>query len=84
MIPLIYFLFAWLTLLAIFGIMMLITLMTMLRYSLAGFLTYASTTVFVLIALFVTFLSGAYLVRVDWNQRFGLSAAAPSELPLTP
>lgn len=68
MIPLIYFLIAWVVFLAIFTIMSLLTMMQMLRFGLAGLGTYASTFIFMAFSVVIVLGSAAYFAGVDWNQ----------------
>ena len=68
MIPLVYFLFAWLVLVALFAIAALITVVMALRYGLSGLLTTLSTGLFLIVTCFVLVGMGAYLAGVDWNQ----------------
>lgn len=68
MVPLGYFLIAWLVLLAIYAILVLITLVQMLRHGLPTPFTYISTFIFVAVAVLVVIGSGMYFLSVDWNQ----------------
>lgn len=68
MIPLIYFLLAWVAFLAIFAVMSLLTAMQMLRFGLAGLGTYASTFVFLAFSVVVVLGSAFYFTGVDWYQ----------------
>ena len=67
MIPLGYFLIAWLVLLAINAILTLLTLMQLLRHGLPSSFTYVSTLVFMTVIAVVILGSGFYFMNVDWN-----------------
>ncbi len=67
MIPLGYFLIAWLVLLAINAILVLLTLMQMLRHGLPSAFTYISTLVFVAVIAAVVLGSGLYFMNVNWD-----------------
>jgi hypothetical protein len=75
MIPLSYFLIAWATLLAIFGVMMFVTLIQMLRHGLPSLTTYVSTFVFLLVTAGVVIGTSLYLTRVDWSTQIQLLPA---------
>ncbi|MBI5654830.1 hypothetical protein HZC53_04230 [Candidatus Uhrbacteria bacterium] len=68
MIPLIYFLLAWVVFLGIFAVMSLLTMMQMLRFGLAGLGTYATTFIFLAVSVAVVLGSAFYFTGVDWNQ----------------
>ena len=72
MIPLGYFLIAWLILLAIHAFLTLFTIMQMLRHGLPSALTYASTFLFVAVIAAVVLGSGIYFMDVDWNNGVNL------------
>ncbi len=65
MIPLIYFLLAWLVFLAIFMIIAIISIMQMLRYGLAHPVTEITTAVFICLVIFVVLGTLGYLSGVD-------------------
>lgn len=67
MIPLSYFLIAWAALLAIFGVMMFVTLVQMLRHGLPSISTYLSTLIFLVVTAGVVIGTSLYLTRVDWS-----------------
>ncbi len=68
MIPLGYFLIAWLVLVAIFALMTFVTVIMNVRYGLSGFLTYLSTAFFLGVVCVVLFAVGGYLLSIDWAQ----------------
>jgi len=79
MIPLSYFLIAWLMAVAIFALISLFTVMINVRYGLAAFGTYASSAMFLIVAVAVILVTGSYLLTVDWSQTFNvLPSAAPA------
>lgn len=67
MIPLSYFLAAWVILLGIFGVMTLLTLIQMLKHGLSTFWTYASTFLFLIVVVGVVIGVTWQLGNVDWN-----------------
>jgi hypothetical protein len=82
MVPLIVFLAVWAILILGFGILALITHAMSLRFGISGFMTLASNTAFVVVALFVLAATGWYLLGVDWSQSISVM---PTTLPgLTP
>ena len=69
MISLSWFLIAWLVAMGVFGILTIITVALNLRYAPTGFVTYASTTIFLgVIAIIFFLLVMPYLPTVDWSQ----------------
>jgi hypothetical protein len=72
MIPLSWFLVAWLILLAIYALLVLFTLIQMLRHGLPSPLTYASTFLFVAVIAAVVLGSGMYFLNVNWNESVSL------------
>ena len=72
MFPLSVFLIAWFILLAIFGLMALLSVIQMLRYGLAGPGTYMTTLIFFVATFVVVFGTSAYLLTVDWTQQIDL------------
>lgn len=82
MISLSYFLIAWIVLLGIFGIMMLLTLVQMLRHGLPSPSTYITTFVFLVVTAGVIIGSGLYFTGVDWTITINV---IPTEiLPIFP
>lgn len=82
MIPLSYFLIAWVILLAIFGVMMLLTLVQMLRHGLPSPWTYITTFIFLIVTAGVVIGSGLYFTGVDWTTTINV---IPAEvLPIFP
>jgi hypothetical protein len=83
MLPLSWFLLAWLVLVIIHLLIAGITLMMHLRYGVTGFGTYTSSLVFVGVIAFTLLLTGSYLIMVDWTQTIpvlpGFSLTIPSE-----
>ena len=74
MIPLTLFLFVWLILLVIFLLFALISVVQMLRYSVAGTTAYITTSVFIGVVAVTIFSTGLFLVNVDWSQGFNLGS----------
>ncbi|MCC6564009.1 hypothetical protein IT087_03895 [Candidatus Uhrbacteria bacterium] len=72
MIPLGYFLIAWLVLVAIFALMAFVTVIMNVRYGLSGLMTYVSTAIFLIVVCAVLFMVGGYLATVDWSQEADL------------
>ncbi len=68
MIPLSWFLFAWIALAVVFCFLSLLTLSVHLRYGLAGFMTYLSTLLFAAVTILTFWSVGAYLQTTDWTQ----------------
>lgn len=69
MIPLGYFLIAWLLLLVIYAVLVLLTIIQMLRHGLPSPFTYVSTFLFVAVIAAVVLGSGMYFLDVDWDKR---------------
>ncbi len=67
MIPLSYFLVAWIIFLGIFGVMTTLTLVQMLRYGLSSFWTYASTFIFLVVVVGTLVGLTVYVGGVDWS-----------------
>ena len=84
MIPLSYFLFAWLLLLGLYLLMSLISMMQMLRFGIAGFGTYASTLAYLIIFVLTVLGCGVYFLTVDWTQNVSLFAGLGSSPYLNP
>ncbi|MEK7473295.1 MAG: hypothetical protein AAB668_01000 [Patescibacteria group bacterium] len=72
MIPLVYFLIAWLVFIAIFGLMSFITVLMNLRYGLSGPVTYLTTAVFIGVSCVVLLGVGGFLLTVDWSETMDL------------
>jgi hypothetical protein len=68
MIPLGYFLIAWLVLVAIFALLAFVTVIMNVRYGLSGLMTYLSTACFLIVVCVTLFVVGGFLVTVDWSQ----------------
>ncbi len=83
MIPLIWFLFAWLIVMALFVLLTLITLGIFLRFGLSSFTTYAASALFLggIVAAFV--LTGGYLLTVDWTASLDTGAVLASPFQMT-
>jgi mannose/fructose/N-acetylgalactosamine-specific phosphotransferase system component IID len=67
MIPLSYFLITWTILLAIFGVVLLLTLVQMLKHGLSRTGTYVSTFIFLVVTAGVVIWTAFYLSSVDWS-----------------
>ncbi|HVM90941.1 MAG TPA: hypothetical protein VMU11_03540 [Verrucomicrobiae bacterium] len=80
MIPLVYFLFAWLVLVLLFAIAALVSVIMALRFGLTGPLTTFSTAIFLGVACIVLIGMAAYLAGVDWSQSISLFNFSPSNL----
>lgn len=72
MIPLSFFLFAWLAFIALYGVMGLVSLFQFLRFGVVGTGTWLSSVTFLTVALLVILGTGGYLLGVDWNQSLDL------------
>ncbi len=72
MIPLVYFLIAWLVFIAIFGLMSFITVLMNLRYGLSGPVTYLTTALFIVVSCFVLLGVGGFMLTVDWSESIEL------------
>jgi hypothetical protein len=68
MIPMAYLLLVWLTLVGIFAIMTLLTVLMSIRHSVASFGAYASTLLFLVVTAWVLIATGIYFLGVDWSQ----------------
>ncbi len=84
MIPLPYFLIAWIVLVGIYAIMALLSTYQMLRFGLAGTGTYLSTIIFLAGVLIVIFAASAYLVSIDWTRSVDLFGTVSNSAILTP
>lgn len=80
MIPLSYFLIAWLVFLGLYAIMALISVLQMVRFGIAGSGTYLSTVLFLCASFLIVFGTGWFLIGVDWTQgvnAFGWLGSTP-------
>lgn len=82
MIPLSWFLFVWLVLIAIFALMATLTVITNLRFGLSSSVSYFSTLIFLGGAACVLLLVGGYLLTVDWTAGVTLFGGGASSLLL--
>lgn len=82
MIPLVFFLFAWMILVGIFLIVALITVYMAVRYGLSGPITAFTTLLFIAVTCFILFGTAFVLMSVDWTQSINLipSMGLPSSL----
>lgn len=71
-IPLIWFLFTWFALIAIFAFMAFLTVAMTLRFGLSCAATYVYTGLFVLVSAGVLLTMYSYIVTVDWSQTVNL------------
>lgn len=67
MIPLGYFLIAWIVLLGLYAVLVLLTLLQMIRHGLHTPAAYISTFLFIIVILAVVIGSGLYFSGVDWT-----------------
>lgn len=72
MISLSIFLLVWIILLLIYGVMVLLTLLQVLRHGLPTSMTYATTFVFLLVSIGVIVWTSLYLTGVDWSETVNL------------
>ncbi len=72
MIPLSTFLIAWIVLLAIFGFVLMLTLIQMLRHGLPTTGTYISTFLFLTVIALVILGVGGHLTTVDWTTQIAV------------
>ena len=75
MIPLVYFLIAWLVLVGIFAILAFITVLMELRYAMHGIGTYVITSLFLGVTFLVLLTMGSYLAGIDWSQTMQITPA---------
>jgi hypothetical protein len=73
MVPLSYFLIAWVALLAIYGILVFITLIQMLRHGLPSISAYITTFLFLLVTVGVVIWTTLYFTGVEWGIQIDLS-----------
>lgn len=78
MIPFSWLLLAWLVMLGVFALVALITLFTHVRYGVANVTTYFSTLLFLGVTTGALFLTGTYLMHVDWSQSLDLGPTLSS------
>lgn len=83
MIPLYYFLLAWLVFLAIFLVIAAISILQMLRFGLAHALTEVTTAAFVLISAVVILGTLGYLSGVDFKSSLDFNQLVNSKPPST-
>lgn len=74
MIPLIYFVIAWLIFLGIFFILSALSIFQMLRHGLAHPLTQVSTAVFIILSVVMILGTLGYLAGVDLNNGLDLNS----------
>lgn len=67
MIPLVYFLIAWLVFIAIFVLMSFITVIMNMRYGLSGSVTVMTTAIFIGVSCAILLGVGIFLLNVDWS-----------------
>lgn len=82
MIPLVWFLVAWLALIGIFALATLLALTTYLNYGLSSFGTYVSTAIFLGVIALVLLGAGGYLMSIDWSRSLDVLGSASGSLPL--
>jgi hypothetical protein len=68
MIPLGYFLIAWLVLVGLFCLLAFVTVVMQLRYGMSGTITFVSTTLFLVVSAAIILGMGWYLLMLDWSQ----------------
>ncbi len=71
-IPLIWFLFAWLALVAIFAFLAFLTIAMTLRFGLSCTSTYVYSGGFLLVSVIVVLMTSLYLMNIDWSQQLVL------------
>jgi hypothetical protein len=79
-VPLGYFLLAWAILLAIYGILVFITLIQTLKHGIASPFTYVSTFVFVAVIALVIGTCGIYFANTDWTAEMNIIPSSLSSL----
>lgn len=84
MIPLSFFLIAWLIFLGIYGILALVSIMQMVRFGVAGSMTYFSTAIYIVVAFIAIGATAAYLLTVDWNLALDLGGIFTATPYLSP
>lgn len=83
MIPLYYFLLAWLVFLAIFLVIAAISILQMLRFGLAHILTEVTTAAFVLISAVIILGTLGYLSGVDFKSNLDVNSLVSPNAPPT-
>lgn len=78
MIPLAWFLFAWIGLAGLFGLLSLITLVIHLKYGLSSFTTYLSAFVFLGVTVIVGWIIGNFVISIDWTQNLDFTSVINS------
>jgi hypothetical protein len=73
MVPLPFFLIAWVALLAIYGVLVFITLIQMLRHGLPSVGAYVTTFLFLLVTAGVVVWSVLYFTGVNWAVQIDLT-----------
>ncbi len=68
MIPLGYFLIAWLVLVGLFCLLAFVTVVMQLRYGMSGTITFVSTTLFLVVSAAIILGMGWYFLTLDWTQ----------------
>lgn len=84
MVPISYFLIAWIILLSLYLIMAMVSVLQMVRFGIAGFGTYASTTIFIALLVITVVGSGLYFLTVDWSGSLGFFAGISNSPFLNP
>jgi hypothetical protein len=79
MIPLSYFLIAWIIGLGIFAFLLLLTLIQTLRHGLPVPSTYVSTFLFLAVIAFVILGVGVHLTTVDWSGSIAILPNGPGK-----
>ena len=82
MIPLTYFLIAWVVLLGIFGLAMFVTLLEMLKHGLPAMTTYVATFIFLIVTASVVVGTSLYLTQTDWS--IGINIVPPELMQIFP
>jgi len=84
MIPLFYFLLAWIVFLGLYGLMALMSIYQFMRFGIAQTGTWLTTVIFCTVTFLVVMGTGYLLIGVDWNQSLNLlgmfSVSAPAYL----
>lgn len=76
-IPLLWFLFAWLFLIAIFAFMAFLTIAMTLRFGLSCAATYIYAGLFTLVSAVVLVGMSSYILQIDWSQMVNLLSSTP-------
>jgi hypothetical protein len=84
MIPLLYFLIAWVVLLAIYALMALLSVVQMLRFGLTGLGTYLSTFCYLALASGTILVCALYFSGVDWTGSVNLFGDVASSVIFNP